>query len=453
MILFRKIARAGIAIVISSFVLTGIFAAQAAHKPVRIQGGKGPVCIILPYDFDSAEKEFPRLNLPDNSILALAIEDGDFRPEKLAVAQGGKMFNTVGIIGYYAWGSFYAIYYDPAFNKFQPFEARYGEASQQITAADITALKGGAIPAGQRAFVDPVSDSSVANTPVIELADLLARGRAIEYADEALSLRGKGGLALIRATALKAFEQKDYQRAASLAAEAIRWSPSLEPPDVTPVTKFLDWVTIARSFMALGQPLAAVRAYDEALGIRKEKIIQQERQDAWNMYAKKGGNPPISQYQESFSEAELELEAHGQIPIPASERGFVREGISADGVFIGDPRERIRAQCGPPSESFSGMLLYPDHPTCPEAIFFTAQDRAYAIRTVRGKTIKGVSIGDPLKKALDVYGAPDRKETQAADPNKKSVRWIYLKQKVAFSDLNGSGVIQAIDIFDYSLNR
>lgn len=451
---FQKFARDFFIPAFSLLFLTTIIAAPASRKTIRVEGKSGAVCVLLYYDFDSTEKDFLKLGLPDNALLVLAVEDSGFSPEKLAVVQGGKTYNPAGIQGYYVWGSFYAIYYDPAFNKYQPFEARYGEKSRKIAAADITALKGGAKPAGQRAWVDPVTDSSVLNAPPLELPDLLAGGRGLEYAEEALGLRGKGGLPLVRATALKALEQKDYARAACLAGAALSWSEALEPREARPVPDFLDWVTMARAFFGMGRPLAAVRAYDEALKIRKEKVVQQERQDAWNTYSKKGGDSSSAPYRESLSEAELALETHGRIPIPANERGVIREGISADGVFIGDPKERIRAQCGQPTETFSAMLLYVNHPTCPEAIFFTGKDRAYAIRAVRGKTTKGLSVGDPLTKALDLYGMPDRKDTGAADPKKKSsVRWIYLKQKIAFVDLNGSGKIEAMDIFDYSLNH
>jgi hypothetical protein len=54
---------------------------------------------------------------------------------------------------------------------------------------------------------------------------------------------------------------------------------------------------------------------------------------------------------------------------------------------------------------------------------------------------------------VKAYGQPERKETNSLpnDKKKSTVRWIYLKDKVAFVDFDNDDVIEAIDIFDYSL--
>lgn len=444
---------------ISVFFTTVVISAPPSSGVVRLHARSGAECVVLPYDFDVKQADFPDLNLPDNALLILAVEGTNFKPEILNVIQNTKVYTPVGVETYYFFGTFHAIYYPVGFNKFKLYELKLGEDSVKITPEQLAGLKGKAKPRGQFGW-ENIPDETIMSANPLQLPEILARGRGLEYATEALGLRDIGGLALIRAEALKAFELKQYERSACLSAQAIKWSQALEHPDIQGLMNFQDWVTIARAFKAMGEHLAAVRAYDEALKIRQSRQISKEREEAWSAYKKKKGEtaPPsqgsaILPFQDGLSEAEYTLAPHGKLPIPHEERNTIREGISANGVFLGDHRDFIIAQCGTPTESFSGMLLFTNHSTCPEVVFISPLWRAYSIRAVRGKTLKGISVGDKMTTVVKAYGQPDRKETNPLPNDKKraTVRWIYLKDKVAFVDFDNDDVIEAIDVFDYSL--
>lgn len=447
-------------LILSMLLVTVVISAPPSAGVVRFHSRSGAEFVLLPYDFDVRQADFPDLNLPDNALLILAVEGTNFNPEALNAVQNNSTYTAQAVLTYYFFGTFHVIYYPVGFDKFKPYELKLGEDSVKITPDKLSAIKGKAKPVGQSAWEDPITDEVIMSANPLQLPEMLARGRGLEYASEALGLRDIGGLALVRAESMKAFELKQYARAACLAAQAIKWSQALEPPDVQSLVNFQDWVTIARAFKAMGNPLAAVRAYDEALKIRQPREISREREEGWSAYKKKKGETtPISQespsreFQDGLSEAEYALAPHGKIPIPKEEQNIIREGISANGVFLGDHRDFIIAQCGTPAESFSGMLLFTNHPVCPEAVFLSPMRRAYSIRALRGKTSKGVSVGDKMSAVVKVYGQPDRKETNPLPYSKKkpSVRWIFLNHKVAFVDFDGDDVVEAIDVFDYSL--
>lgn len=442
---------------ISLFFVTVVISAPPSGGTIRIHTRSGAECVVLSYDFDVKQADFPDLDLPDNALLILAVEGTNFKPELLSVVQDNNVYMPIGVETYYFFGTFHAVYYPVGFNKFKPYELKVGEERTKVTPDQLAGLKGKAKPKGQIPWEDPVTEEVIKSSSPIQLPEILARGRGLEYATEALGLRDIGGLALVRAEALRAFELKEYARSACLSAQAIKWSQALEPPDIRALTNFQDWVTIARAFKAMGYPLAAVRAYDEALKIRQSREINKEREEVWSIY-KKGEFPlsaqqnSITEFPDGLSEAEYALAPHGKIPIPPDEATIIREGISANGVFLGDHKDFVIAQCGNPKESFSGLLLFSNHPVCPEAVFISPTRRAYSIRAIKGKTAKGISIGDKMSIVVKAHGQPDRKETNpVADSKKKpAVRWIYLRDKVAFVDLDSDDVIEAIDVFDYS---
>jgi hypothetical protein len=75
----------------------------------------------------------------------------------------------------------------------------------------------------------------------------------------------------------------------------------------------------------------------------------------------------------------------------------------------------------------------------------------YSIRTYRGKIPQAGGVGDNLDTLIKRIGNPDRKEPMTDEDGKPvGSRWVYLKMKAAFVDLDGDGRMDAIDVFDYS---
>ncbi|GEM_PF-2633282 len=435
--------------------LTVAFMTQTAHaaKPL-VLSGSGTRCVLLAYDFDVLEKNFPDLNLPDNALLLLRGDRGACEPMSLSVEQNGKAYPAMGSESIYVWGAFHAVFFDTVFDKFSPYNltAACGgkKCTLQVGNTELAKLVGGAKKRGKKPWRDPVTEEKIINAHPLQLADLLSGGRDIEYANEALDLVTKGGLPRLRREARSSLAAGNAPRAACLAAIALKWAPSVEPPGAQVVAMFQDWVLSARAFRAMKRPLAAIRAYEEALKIRKDLAVVKELKKIRAEY--NVSRKETAALRPGLSEAEIEYGNHGKIPIPRSEHNVVVGGVKANGVFLGDHRDRVIAQCGEPSELLSGVLLYFDHSVCPEAVFISPRNRVYSLRTHRGKVARRVGIGDNLDLVLKRLGQPDKKEPVTDSAGKKvGVRWIYMKMKVAFIDLTGDGRVDTIEVFDYSL--
>jgi len=448
MSIFRK---AIVIFAFAFFIFSGTV--SAAEAPVALKG-KETNCILLEYDFVSKAKDFPGLKVPDNALLLLAGEKGSCEPMSLSVEQNGKSYPVLGSLSDYVWGVFHTLYFDTAFDKFSPFKIRSNrsgdKAELSVEGAVLNSLAGQSKKEGKIAWVDPVTDERIKDTDPLDLAELLSYGRFLEYADEALYLEKDGGLPKVRREARSALEAGDALQAACLFTMAIKWAESSEPAETRNVSMFQDWVFLARSFRAMKRPAAAVIAYDQALKIKNDTEIAMEREQAKSEIAipVKKTPPP---YRSGLSDAELEAGKHGSIPIPENERDVIEGGVKANGVYLGDHVDIVIAQCGEPSEFFSSVIVYDKHPICPQSIFISPKNRVYSIQTYRGKIPKVGGIGDSMDSIIKKIGQPDRKEA-IADENGKSAgtRWVYLKMKAAFIDMDGDGKIDAIDVFDYS---
>ena len=425
----------------------------AAESPVILKS-KETNCILLEYDFVSKAKDFPDLKVPDNALLLLAGDKGSCEPTSLSVEQVGMIYPALGSMSVYIWGAFHIVYFDTAFDKFAPFKIRSNrpgdKAEISVEGASLNSLVGQSKKEGKIAWNDPVTDEKIKNTDPLDLAELLSYGRFVEYADEALYLEKEGGLPKVRREARSALEAGDNLRAACLFTMALKWAQSSEPAETRNVSMFQDWVFLARSFRAMKRPVAAVIAYEQALKVKNDTEIAQERDRVKNEIVVPVIKAPPP-YRSGLSDVELEAGQHGSVPIPETERDVVEGGVKANGVYLGDHVDVVIAQCGEPGEFFSGVIVYDKHRFCPQSIFISPKNRVYSIQTYRGKIPKVGGVGDSMDSIIKKIGQPDRKEA-ITDENGKSVgtRWVYLRMKEAFLDIDGDGKIDAIDVFDFS---
>lgn len=423
-----------------------------AAKPIVLKGGD-TFCVLPTYNFDLRETEFPDLNLPDNALLLLKGKGGVCEPDTISVEQNGVVYEVEGYQSHYAWASFHAVFFNPLFDKFKPYKLRDSRGAGcevSIGVEELGQLTIGAEKRGNKPYVDPVNTDIIKATDPLELPKLLSHGRYTEYSHLALDYFHEGGVPLLRREARSALASNKPILAACLGSLALKWAPTVEPYEVRRITDFQDWILIARAFRKMKRPLAAMIAYDQALKIRKEKSVLKEKKDAEREYRALTGASPESLPE--LSEAELDSGNHGTVPIPDSEVNLVEGGVKANGIYLGDHRDRVIAQCGKPSETLSEMLFYFDHPKCPGTIFISPAGRVYSIRTARGKTARKIGIGSSIAMVVKVMGKPDKTEA-LKDKNGKVVgkKWIYLKQKIAFVDFDGDKRIESIDVFDYSL--
>lgn len=422
-----------------------------AAKPIVLKGTK-TACVVMNYNFDTQEEDFPNLNVPDNALLLLKGQGGACEPMAINVTQNGEIYKAAGSESFYLYAAFHIVYFDPGFDKFKPFKLsgrHEGENCEiDIKTEDVKTLAAGAQKVGDKTYFDPITNDIIRNSDPMELAELLSRGRFAEFSNYALDLTNAGGLPRVRREARTAFDSGEWPRAACMAAFALSWSPTFETADVRKISMFQDWVLTARSFRKMNRPIAATMCYDQALKLINDPDIVNENKSTENDYI--AATKSVEPSRPDLSEAELESGQHGAVPIPESEGEVIEGGKKANGVFLGDHKDRVKAQCGVPTDEFSGVLLYLDHPICPEAIFFSPNNRAYLIRTHAGKTSDGLTVNIGIDDVIKKLGNPDKQESIKDETGKQvGTRYIYLDKKISFSDYTGDNRIDAIDVFDY----
>jgi len=448
-----KLPKGTFALSVVFFVL--LSAAADARKPVALRKA-GVYCIILPYAFDLEKKEIPALELPDNALLLLEGVGGECDPSIISVEQKGEVLPAAGWESFYLWGAFRVVYFPQKFDKFSGFDLRFayrGKGGEvHVGGRDLRRLAKGAPKRGKERWKDPVTRRAVEGADPLELAELMSRGRYVEYANLALEMVRDGGLRLLRRNARSAFLAGDHVKAACLASLAIKWAPVYETGEVARAHLFWDWVLLARAFRRMKRPVAAVEAYDEALKIFRDSRIASERRKTVEESESKAG--PNGRFRPGLTEMELAAGGIGSIPIPEEQVERINAGVSANGVYLGNHVERVLAQCGAPDERLSTALLYTGHEFCPEAVFISPRNLVYSIRTARGRTQEGIGAGVDLEEVKQKLGKPTETEPVPDSSGVEAgTRWVYAGRRTAFLDLDGDGKVDRIEVFDYSLLR
>ncbi len=428
-------------------------APAGAKKPPSLKKA-GVYCVILPYNFDREEKGIPVLDLPDNALLLLQGLGGDCEPAVLSVEQEGEVLPAAGWESFYIWGAFRVVYFPPEFDKFSGYKLRFtyrdNEGEIEIVGGELKYLAKGAQKGGRKKWEEPVTRRMIERIHPVELAGLLSRGRGTEYANLALGIVQRGGLPLLRREARGALMSGDNVKAACMASMAIKWAPAYETQESRRVPVFQDWVLVARAFKNMDKLPASIKAYDEALKVYRDPRIVSEREKIIKKY--KSRSRSASEFKPGLTEMERAAGKSGSIPIPEPGKNEIKAGVSANGIYLDDHRDRVLAQCGEPDERLSTVLLYTDHRVCPEAVFISPSNLVYSIRTSKGQTKQGISSGTELKKVKESLGEPENTELlRDTSGNETGTRWIYTELKMAFLDLNDDGKVDQVEVFDYSL--